>query len=81
MCFVLESHRVCVSLRVQCSLSSNKENTAASSCYMDSGEGFIGEEMNKGQMVSSTGLCFALQRKDPAEFNKHNYLNFFLLEE
>lgn len=36
------------------------------------------EEMNKGQMVSSTGLCPTLQRKNPAEVNKHNNLNFQL---
>lgn len=32
-----------------------------------------GEEMNKGQMVSSAGLCFTLQSKIPAEFEEHNY--------
>lgn len=31
-----------------------------------------GEEMNKGQMVSSAGLCSTLQRKIPAEFEEHN---------
>ncbi len=36
-----------------------------------------GEAMNKGQMVSSTGLCSALQRENPAEFHKHNF--FFLI--
>lgn len=32
-----------------------------------------GVEMNKGQMVSSTGLCSTLQRKNPAEFDEHNF--------
>lgn len=83
MCSALETHRVSVSLRTECSelylpkKEKKEESTAASSCSMDSSGGVREEEMNEGQMVSSAGLCSALQRKDPAEFNKHNNLNFF----
>lgn len=63
--FLYEANVVCISCI--------KDNTAASLCSRDSGGGVRGEERNEGQTVSSTGLCSALQRKNPAAFDKHNF--------
>lgn len=79
MCVLLCKCSEFVSLLAKCSVLyfSEKESTAATSWSMDSSGGVRGEEMNKGQMVSSIGLFSALQWKYPAEFKRNNNFNFF----
>lgn len=79
MCPLLLELSLCFSLWALCSvlyLPRKKAQLHLRAAWNHS-EGVRGEETNWGQMVSSAGLCAALQSRRPAEFDEQNSASLF----